>query len=53
MSDRGKVLGHSHESDGIEEFGNKLPSWWLGLFFFTVVFGVVYGVDYHIVSEPS
>ena len=53
MSDRDKVLGHSHESDGIEEFDNKLPAWWLGLFFFTVVFGVVYGVDYHFVSERS
>jgi cytochrome c oxidase cbb3-type subunit 3 len=53
MSDRDKVLGHSDESDGIEEYDNKLPAWWLGLFFFSVVFGVVYAADYHFVSERS
>lgn len=48
-----QVLGHADEADGIEEFDNKLPAWWLGLFFFTVVFGAIYAVDYHYVSERS
>lgn len=46
-------LGHSEESDGIEEYDNKLPAWWLGLFAFTVVFGIVYAIDYHFISHRS
>jgi cytochrome c oxidase cbb3-type subunit 3 len=52
-SEKDKVLGHGVEADGIEEYDNQLPLWWLGLFAFTVVFGVIYGVDYHFVSERS
>jgi cytochrome c oxidase cbb3-type subunit 3 len=48
-----QVLGHGHEADGIEEYDNSLPTWWLGLFAFTVVFAVVYAVDYHYVSHRS
>lgn len=42
-----KILGHAPESDGIEEFDNPLPDWWVGLFFITIVWGVWYGLDYH------
>ncbi len=48
-----RVLGHGHEADGIEEYDNKLPTWWLGLFFVSVVYAVVYGIDYHYVSNRS
>jgi cytochrome c oxidase cbb3-type subunit 3 len=40
-----QVLGHAEESDGIEEYDNPLPTWWLGLFYFTIAWGVVYAVD--------
>ena len=40
-------LGHSHESDGIEEYDNPLPDWWLGLFFVTIIFAAVYPIWYH------
>lgn len=48
-----KVLGHADECDGIEEYDNPLPAWWLGLFAITVVFGVMYAVDYHFISFRS
>ena len=48
-----KVLGHSAESDGIEEYDNPLPAWWLGLFYFTIGWGIVYLVNYHFVSQTS
>lgn len=31
-----------HEYDGIEEYDNPLPAWWLYLFVLTIVFGAVY-----------
>lgn len=48
-----KVLGHADEADGIEEYDNPLPAWWIGLFVVSVVFGVIYAVDYHFLSHRS
>jgi cytochrome c oxidase cbb3-type subunit III len=31
-----------HEWDGIKEYNNPLPRWWLGLFLITIVFGFIY-----------
>lgn len=55
MSDnkRDQVLGHADEADGIEEYDNPLPAWWVGLFIVTIIFAVVYGADYHFVSKRS
>jgi cytochrome c oxidase cbb3-type subunit 3 len=31
-----------HEWDGLREYNNPMPRWWLGLFYLTIVFALVY-----------
>lgn len=33
-----------HAFDGIQELDNKLPPWWVGMFYITIIIGVVYFV---------
>ncbi|HSU57244.1 MAG TPA: cbb3-type cytochrome c oxidase N-terminal domain-containing protein [Candidatus Dormibacteraeota bacterium] len=37
-----------HEADGIRELDNKLPRWWVWLFYGTTIFAVVYLLYYHV-----
>jgi cytochrome c oxidase cbb3-type subunit 3 len=43
-----------HEYDGIKEFDNDLPPWWIYLFYLTIVFGIIYLLNYHVFkTAPS
>jgi cytochrome c oxidase cbb3-type subunit 3 len=44
-----KILS-GHEYDGIKELDNKLPKWWLWLFYITIIFSAVYAFRYHILN---
>ena len=35
-----------HSWDGIEEFNNPLPKWWLWTFYATIVWGIGYTIAY-------
>jgi cytochrome c oxidase cbb3-type subunit 3 len=37
-----------HNYDGIKELDNHLPPWWKWLFYFTIVWGIVYLMVYHV-----
>jgi len=39
-----------HDFDGIHELDNRIPPWFTTLFSVTVIFGVVYMLDYHVFS---
>jgi len=43
------ILDHNY--DGIKELDNKLPPWWIYLFYATIIFGVVYLVRFHIAGD--
>lgn len=48
-----RLLGHADEADGIEEYDNPLPDWWVGLFWFTIIWAVGYGLWYHVIADRS
>lgn len=39
--------------DGIKEYDNPLPSWWVSLFILTIIFAVVYLLVVHGLDGPS
>jgi cytochrome c oxidase cbb3-type subunit III len=39
-----------HEADGIRELDNKLPRWWVYLFYGTIAFAAVYLLYYHVLG---
>lgn len=48
-----QILGHGDEADGIEEYDNDLPTWWLGMFYFCILWAGGYAVHYHFVANRS
>jgi cytochrome c oxidase cbb3-type subunit 3 len=51
--ERDKVLGHEDEADGIQEYDNPLPDWWLGLLWLTIIWAGAYLVHYHFIAHRS
>lgn len=43
------ILDHNY--DGIKELDNKLPPWWVYMFYITIIFGVVYMARFHIFGD--
>jgi cytochrome c oxidase cbb3-type subunit 3 len=50
MNDQNDPLLLDHEVDGIRELDNKLPRWWVWLFYLTIMFGVGYMFYYHVLG---
>jgi len=43
----------NHDYDGIQEFDNPLPTWWLATFFITIIFSFIYFLHYYSGSGPT
>lgn len=46
-----KDIDTGHSYDGIRELDNHLPPWWTGLFYATILWGLVYLVVYHVTDN--
>jgi cytochrome c oxidase cbb3-type subunit 3 len=43
---KGDPTTTGHEWDGIQEFNNPLPRWWVWIFYLTIIWGVGYTIAY-------
>lgn len=43
-----KLLDHDY--DGIQEFDNPMPAWWLQLFYFSIAWAVIYLLFFHVLG---
>ena len=46
MKEEDKIINGNY--DGIQEYDNDLPRWWIWLFYLTIFFAAVYPIWYHI-----
>src|SRR3989338_10151565 len=51
IMDKDQLKKHSY--DGIQEYDNQLPRWWLGTFIITVIFGLGYWFYYQTFKGPG
>ncbi len=52
MNDEKNILTN-HEYDGIQEYDNPLPNWWLITFLATIIFSFIYWIHYEFGGAPT
>ena len=50
IAEEGEII-IDHDYDGIRELDNRLPPWWIYLFYGTIIFGAIYLVRFHILGD--
>jgi mono/diheme cytochrome c family protein len=51
--DMDALLMRDHNYDGIMELDNKAPAWFQFLFYITIVFAVIYMVNFHVLKKEN
>lgn len=51
MKKEDELLDHNY--DGIQEYDNDLPRWWVWLFWLSTILGVIYAIYFHNPSTPT
>jgi cytochrome c oxidase cbb3-type subunit 3 len=51
--ERERELIMEHTYDGIAELDNPTPPWFMYLFYMTIIFGVIYGLYYHVYQDGN
>jgi cytochrome c oxidase cbb3-type subunit III len=52
IEEEGEVM-LTHDYDGIKELDNKLPPWWVYLFYITIIFAFVYLIRFHVLGHDD
>ncbi|TLP80306.1 cbb3-type cytochrome c oxidase N-terminal domain-containing protein [Maribacter sp. ACAM166] len=50
IEEEGEII-LDHNYDGIRELNNKLPPWWVYMFYASIIFAVVYMVRFHVIGD--
>ncbi|GMN08452.1 cbb3-type cytochrome c oxidase N-terminal domain-containing protein [Croceitalea sp. MTPC5] len=50
IEEEGEII-LDHNYDGIRELDNKLPPWWVYMFYATIIFGVIYLARFHVFND--
>jgi cytochrome c oxidase cbb3-type subunit 3 len=53
MSQEEDKIIENHSYDGIQEYDNPLPTWWLLTFFATIIFAFIYYIHYEFGGGPN
>ncbi|MCB0369446.1 MAG: c-type cytochrome [Bdellovibrionales bacterium] len=53
MNKEQDLLIKGHEYDGIKEYDNPLPGWWLFTFYATIIFAFIYVIHYEFGGGPT
>jgi cytochrome c oxidase cbb3-type subunit 3 len=52
VSEEHKIL-LAHEYDGIRELDNKIPPWFNFLFYGSIIFSIIYMINYHVIGSGN
>ena len=42
-----------HDYDGIKELNNKIPPWFMAIFYLTLIWGAYYMINYHVIGSGN